>query len=66
MLYCLYKSLTFSIDLVMANSSWTLGHLKSTWCFQKDMALVFPPCNTEAFTRLPLEAKRRPVVMSFA
>ena len=41
-------------DTVMVNSSWTFGHISSMWK-QDYVAIVYPPCDTEAFTKIPLE-----------
>lgn len=42
-------------DVVMVNSSWTLGHIRALW--GKDVSTVFPPCDTRAF----LNIKRKDV-----
>lgn len=39
-------------DLVLVNSSWTQGHIKSLWgC---EAYVVYPPCDIESFKSLPL------------
>lgn len=64
LLLVLYRCVGWSVDLVLANSSWTLGHMHTTWSVP--MRLVFPPCNTDAFTQLPLAAPRQPLLLSFS
>lgn len=52
--------------VVMANSSWTAGHLEQLW--NRPLHVVFPPCNAEAFAALPMtppgRSTRRPWVLS--
>lgn len=40
-------------DLVMVNSSWTCGHIKSLW--KVEPHIVFPPCNIESFRTLRID-----------
>lgn len=52
--------------VVMANGSWTAGHLAKLWGGAP--AIVFPPCDTRALEALPLspDGGRRPEVLSLA
>ena len=38
---------------VMVNSSWTKGHIDQLW--KCKASIVYPPCNTSEFQKLPLE-----------
>ena len=49
-LYRLVGSLSLK---VMVNSTWTKGHIDQLW--KCDSAIVYPPCNTTEFQKLPLE-----------
>lgn len=43
-------------DVVMVNSSWTFGHIKTLW--KKDnIVIVYPPCDTKAFLNISLKRK---------
>ncbi|XP_028402331.1 GDP-Man:Man(3)GlcNAc(2)-PP-Dol alpha-1,2-mannosyltransferase-like [Dendronephthya gigantea] len=35
-------------DVVMVNSSWTFGHIKTLWK-KENVVIVYPPCDTKAF-----------------
>lgn len=43
----------------MVNSTWTLNHIRQLWWRSRHRppALVYPPCDTEALRRLPLDRK---------
>ena len=43
-------------DLVMVNSSWTLGHVSSLWKAPEKTKLVFPPCDIAKFSSLDILA----------
>ncbi len=45
-------------DVVMVNSSWTHGHIRSIWRPPK-VYIVYPPCDTSTFQQLPLNQKSR-------
>jgi alpha-1,2-mannosyltransferase len=45
-------------SVIMANSSWTAGHLRAIWG-ERGIAKVFPPCNTTDFQKIPLDLARR-------
>ena len=47
-------------DVVMVNSTWTHGHILELWKPQK-LFIVYPPCDTESFRKLPLERPRKNV-----
>jgi alpha-1,2-mannosyltransferase len=40
-------------SVIMANSSWTAGHVEAIWG-SEGIARVYPPCNTVGFQALPL------------
>jgi alpha-1,2-mannosyltransferase len=42
-------------NAVMANSSWTAGHVRSLWWRRGPPALVHPPCGAADLAALPLE-----------
>ncbi|NP_001171793.1 asparagine-linked glycosylation protein 11-like [Saccoglossus kowalevskii] len=42
-------------DIVMVNSTWTHGHIQDLWSVKEKTSIVYPPCDTEDFLRLPLE-----------
>jgi len=44
-------------DIVMVNSTWTKGHIESLW--NRDADIVYPPCDTERFSELPIENRER-------
>ena len=46
--------------IVMVNSSWTKGHIDSLWGIKS--AVVYPPCDTEAFKDFLLQGRERIVV----
>ncbi|KAG0049999.1 asparagine-linked glycosylation protein [Gryganskiella cystojenkinii] len=46
--------------IVMANSSWTKAHIDSLWKIKS--AVVYPPCDTEAFKDFSLKDRERIVV----
>jgi alpha-1,2-mannosyltransferase len=52
-------------SVVMANSSWTAGHLQSLWQLPAghEVQIVYPPCNSEALACVAFEP-RRPWVVS--
>ncbi|XP_060089237.1 GDP-Man:Man(3)GlcNAc(2)-PP-Dol alpha-1,2-mannosyltransferase [Heteronotia binoei] len=41
-------------DVVMVNSSWTLGHIVSLWRCGLYPNIVYPPCDVQAFLDIPL------------
>ncbi|KAL4609073.1 GDP-Man:Man(3)GlcNAc(2)-PP-Dol alpha-1,2-mannosyltransferase [Arapaima gigas] len=42
-------------DVVMVNSSWTLGHILALWRAPNRTVIVYPPCDVQAFVDAPLE-----------
>ena len=49
-------------DLVMVNSSWTLGHIRFLWRFASRMFVVFPPCDTKSLEDLPLKGREDVII----
>ncbi|XP_077984444.1 GDP-Man:Man(3)GlcNAc(2)-PP-Dol alpha-1,2-mannosyltransferase-like [Glandiceps talaboti] len=41
-------------DIVMVNSTWTQGHVLELWKAKDRTSIVYPPCDTEEFLKLPL------------
>ncbi|KAI1885429.1 hypothetical protein AGOR_G00220070 [Albula goreensis] len=41
--------------VVMVNSSWTLGHILALWRAPGRTAVVYPPCDVQAFLGSPLD-----------
>ncbi|KAI9303766.1 hypothetical protein BJ944DRAFT_164866 [Cunninghamella echinulata] len=50
-------------EVVMANSTWTKGHIDQLWKAEAD--IVYPPCDTESLNELSLE-NRKPMIISVA
>ncbi|KAJ2005014.1 asparagine-linked glycosylation protein [Coemansia thaxteri] len=50
---------------IMTNSSWTQDHLVKLFRMPKMTKVVYPPCDTKAFSEFPL-SPRQPLVMSLA
>ncbi|XP_066504930.1 GDP-Man:Man(3)GlcNAc(2)-PP-Dol alpha-1,2-mannosyltransferase [Hoplias malabaricus] len=42
-------------DVVMVNSTWTLGHILALWRAPNRTSVVYPPCDVQAFLGVPLE-----------
>uniref|UniRef100_A0AAR2LZW9 GDP-Man:Man(3)GlcNAc(2)-PP-Dol alpha-1,2-mannosyltransferase n=1 Tax=Pygocentrus nattereri TaxID=42514 RepID=A0AAR2LZW9_PYGNA len=42
-------------DVVMVNSTWTLGHILALWRAPNRTSVVYPPCDVQAFLDIPLE-----------
>ena len=50
-------------DVVMVNSSWTAGHIRSIWKRDKaDAHIVYPPCDTVRLQKLELGKRSRVVI----
>lgn len=41
-------------DIVMVNSSWTYGHIKTLWKVADKTVLVYPPCDISEFIKIDL------------
>ncbi|OBZ88853.1 GDP-Man:Man(3)GlcNAc(2)-PP-Dol alpha-1,2-mannosyltransferase [Choanephora cucurbitarum] len=48
---------------VIVNSTWTKGHIDQLW--HTKAAIVYPPCDTERMSQLPLHG-RKPMIVSVA
>lgn len=44
-------------DVVMVNSTWTLGHILALWRSPSRTCVVYPPCDVRAFLGVPLEGE---------
>ncbi|XP_035605490.1 GDP-Man:Man(3)GlcNAc(2)-PP-Dol alpha-1,2-mannosyltransferase-like isoform X1 [Oncorhynchus keta] len=42
-------------DVVMVNSTWTLGHILALWRAPSRTGVVYPPCDVRSFLNIPLE-----------
>ncbi|XP_026878129.2 GDP-Man:Man(3)GlcNAc(2)-PP-Dol alpha-1,2-mannosyltransferase isoform X1 [Electrophorus electricus] len=42
-------------DVVMVNSTWTLGHVLALWRAPNRTSVVYPPCHVQAFLDVPLD-----------
>lgn len=42
-------------DIIMVNSTWTLGHILALWRAPNRTSVVYPPCDVQAFLDVPLE-----------
>lgn len=42
-------------DVVMVNSTWTLGHILALWRAPNRTSVVYPPCDVQAFLDVPLD-----------
>ncbi|KAJ3319066.1 asparagine-linked glycosylation protein [Blyttiomyces sp. JEL0837] len=57
-----YSIVGASADVVMANSTWTYGHLVDIWQVPKKTRIVYPPCDTSAFNQFPLTGRERTIL----
>ncbi|XP_070770743.1 GDP-Man:Man(3)GlcNAc(2)-PP-Dol alpha-1,2-mannosyltransferase-like isoform X2 [Enoplosus armatus] len=59
MYYCcfalLYGLAGSCSDVIMVNSTWTLGHILALWRSPSRTSVVYPPCDVRAFLDVPLE-----------
>lgn len=74
----LYSAAGRCAELAVVNSSWTEGHISELWrtrkvkrdgvlsLFSPLLFKVFPPCNTEVLSRIPIDNKREPIILSIA
>ncbi|XP_020491120.2 GDP-Man:Man(3)GlcNAc(2)-PP-Dol alpha-1,2-mannosyltransferase-like [Labrus bergylta] len=57
--YCcfalLYGLVGSCSDVIMVNSTWTLGHILALWRSPSRTSIVYPPCDVRAFLDVPLE-----------
>lgn len=51
-------------DIVMVNSTWTYGHIKSLWGVGDKAVIVYPPCDISEFVKISLADKRNNDVQS--
>lgn len=56
----LYGVVGRQADVVMTNSTWTLGNIKAIWRIPERTGVVYPPCDTQGFMTLPLTDQREP------
>ncbi|OLL22111.1 GDP-Man:Man(3)GlcNAc(2)-PP-Dol alpha-1,2-mannosyltransferase [Neolecta irregularis DAH-3] len=53
-----------AVDLVMTNSSWTAGHIDSS--FGMKSVVVYPPCNTESLRSIDISRQRKKEILYLA
>lgn len=41
-------------DVIMVNSTWTLDHILALWRAPHHTSVVYPPCDVQAFLKVPL------------
>nr|Q7ZW24.2 RecName: Full=GDP-Man:Man(3)GlcNAc(2)-PP-Dol alpha-1,2-mannosyltransferase; AltName: Full=Asparagine-linked glycosylation protein 11 homolog; AltName: Full=Glycolipid 2-alpha-mannosyltransferase [Danio rerio] len=41
-------------DVIMVNSTWTLGHILALWRTPNRTSVVYPPCDVQAFLDVPI------------
>ena len=51
-------------QIVMVNSSWTEGHIQQIWSATDRTHVVYPPCDTKQFLRIPLTDKSTKTIQS--
>ncbi|XP_067941776.1 GDP-Man:Man(3)GlcNAc(2)-PP-Dol alpha-1,2-mannosyltransferase-like [Watersipora subatra] len=54
-----------SCDVVMVNSSWTMGHIADIWSCST-AHIVYPPCDVTEFMKLPLSENKLKQIISVA
>lgn len=69
----LYSLAGSCAEVAFVNSSWTEGHISGLWGTSKAkgtgpytprLVKVFPPCNIEEFSQIPLASKREAIILS--
>ena len=55
----LYRLVGKCCHVVMANSTWTAGHIRSLW---GKASIVYPPCDLTSFVSYPLDGRQRVIV----
>lgn len=55
-------------DVIMVNSTWTKGHIKSLWTDnpEKPITKVFPPCDVTGFLDIPLDRDDIKTILSIS
>ncbi|CAG8486047.1 16674_t:CDS:10 [Dentiscutata erythropus] len=56
----LYSLVGSFAEIAMVNSTWTKGHIDQLWGVNSK--IVYPPCDTEALSKLPLDGRQRIIV----
>ena len=54
-----YKAMGYFCDLALCNSNWTFNHINNTW--KTHCEVLYPPCDIEAFLKIPIEKNPEPV-----
>lgn len=63
----LYSYVGSYADIVMANSTWTMNHLKDLWSLKPDQAsIVYPPCDTTALSGISTQGIREKQIVCVA
>eukprot|EP00128_Syssomonas_multiformis_P009069 Colp12_sorted_trinity150504_noHs@23471 len=50
------------VSLAMVNSTWTYNHIKTVWGVPSKTVIVYPPCDIESLSELPLEPRKKWIV----
>merc|ERR1712100_134127 len=60
---CAYGFAGYFTNIVMVNSSWTAGHIRSIWNrSKKNTHIVYPPCDTDRLQKLKFGKRSRVVI----
>ncbi|KAJ3293134.1 asparagine-linked glycosylation protein [Rhizoclosmatium sp. JEL0117] len=49
-------------DVILANSSWTIGHLNNIWNLPDRTSVLYPPCDTNSLASFGLEGRQNVIV----
>lgn len=65
----LYSAVGRCADSAIVNGSWTENHIRSLWSSSKwvsnvKIVKIFPPCNTEEFSKVDILKPRQEVIIS--
>jgi alpha-1,2-mannosyltransferase len=65
----LYSAVGRCADLAIVNGSWTENHIRSLWSSSRwisnvKIVKIFPPCNTEEFSKVDISKPRQEVIVS--
>ncbi|KAJ3056735.1 asparagine-linked glycosylation protein [Rhizophlyctis rosea] len=58
----LYGLVGKAANVVMVNSTWTMGHINGTWGTSAKTELIYPPCDTKSLQSLQLENREKLVI----
>ncbi|ORY41697.1 UDP-Glycosyltransferase/glycogen phosphorylase [Rhizoclosmatium globosum] len=58
----LYSIVGSFADVILANSSWTIGHLNNIWNLPDRTSVLYPPCDTNSLASFGLEGRQNVIV----